>query len=178
MRAFFAIDPPAQIKLAIESWREKALPTFLKMVPPANFHITLAFLGQVNDVQLESLIQQSEVLTLTPGFPLSLDNLGYWPKPKALWLGSHQIAKQHIQLTDLLTKISLRSAVVMQKKEYIPHLTLVRKCAENPPAALIEPTFSFDVEEFHLFESVSTTNGVIYKRRKTWRLAPIMAVTR
>ena len=77
MRAFFAIEPPAQIKLAIDSWREKALPTFVKAVPPANFHITLAFLGQVNDVQLESLIQQSDALASISGFALSLDHLGY-----------------------------------------------------------------------------------------------------
>jgi 2'-5' RNA ligase len=178
MRAFFAIEPPAQIKLAIDSWREKALPTFLKPVPPANFHITLAFLGQVNEVQLDSLIQQSGALTSTPGFQLSLDHLGYWPKPKTLWLGCQQTAKQHVQLADQLTKISLRSAIEMQKREYIPHLTLVRKCAENPPAALIEPAFSFKVEEFHLFESVSTVSGVIYKRRFTWKLTPIMAINR
>ena len=178
MRAFFAIEPPAQIKLAIDSWRERALPNFVKAVPPANFHITLAFLGQVSDVQLESLIQQSEALTSTPGFGLSLDHLGYWPKPKALWLGCQQIAKQHVQLADQLTKIGLRSAIEIQKREYIPHLTLVRKCAENPPTALIEPAFCFNVDEFHLFESISTANGVIYKRRLTWKLAPVMGINR
>jgi 2'-5' RNA ligase len=178
MRAFFAIEPPAQTKLAIDSWREKALPTFVKSVPPANFHITLAFLGQVDDVQLESLKLQSEALTSISGFQLSLDHLGYWPKPKALWLGCQRIAKQHAQLADQLTKFSLRSAIVMQKREYIPHLTLVRKCTDNPPAALVEPAFNFKVEEFHLFESISTANGVIYKRRHTWKLPPAMAINR
>ena len=174
MRAFFAIEPPAHIKLAIENWREKALPTFQKPVPPANFHITLAFLGQVNDVQLDSLIQGCEDLTSTPGFSLSLDHLGYWPKPKALWLGCHDVAAAHIKLVDQLTKISLKSTITMQKRAYIPHLTLVRKCTENPPAPLIEPVFSFKVDEFHLFESVSTSHGVVYKQRKTWKLAPVM----
>lgn len=174
MRAFFAIEPPVHIKLAIESWREKALPSFVKSVPPANFHITLAFLGQVNDIQLDSLIQECETLTSTQGFSLSLDQLGYWPKPKALWLGCKHVAAAHSQLADQLTKISLKSAITMQKRAYIPHLTLVRKCTANPPAPLIDPTFSFKVEEFHLFESVSTANGVIYKQRKTWNLAPVM----
>lgn len=172
MRLFFALEPSGQNKLAIGHWRNKALPTFNKLVPAANFHITLAFLGQTSSSQLDALIQEVDSLALPPTFAVHLTHVGYWSKPKVLWLGCEQTSRSHHTLANELNKAGLSAGINLLKRDYLPHLTLVRKCQKNPPAPIIEPSFVMDFSEFHLFESVSTTKGVKYQRLASWQLSP------
>ncbi|MGS2721444.1 RNA 2',3'-cyclic phosphodiesterase [Paraglaciecola aestuariivivens] len=175
MRAFFAISVEPKVKLAIESWRDKALPPLDHPVAASNFHITLAFLGQVTNKHLDSLEQGIENMAAVQSFAVQLTHLGYWAKPKALWLGCQQVDTAHSRLAKQLQAISKKAGLVMPQQDYVAHLTLARKCQSNPPAALIEPDFSWQVAHFHLFESVSTPTGVSYQIRKTWPLAPKFA---
>jgi 2'-5' RNA ligase len=103
-----------------------------------------------------------------------LDILGYWPKPKALWLGCSQPEKLHLYLVKTLTSVARSANIVMQKRDYQAHLTLLRKCSSNPPAPLLAPDFTWRACAFHLYESVSTANGVSYVIKKTWRLPPAL----
>lgn len=157
MRAFLGLAPDPQTILAIERWRNKALPYFTDAVPPANYHITLAFLGPLNHRQQDDLRQRIDTITDIPTFQLNLTILGYWPKPKALWLGCQQIAKSHQVLVNKLTNSAKIAGIAMQNRDYQAHITLIRKCHENPPAPLIEPNFKWQAHEFHLYESVSTS---------------------
>ena len=172
MRVFFAIDPPAQIKLAIDAWRTKAFPDLGNQVRASNFHITLEFLGHISPNQLDNLTQRVDEMHSAEGFCVQLDQLGYWPKPKVLWLGTGECQPAHIQLVDSLRKLSRNAGIELQKRDYIAHLSLVRKCQENPPGALIDPLFTWKTDEFHLFESLPSPKGVIYRRKKTWPLTP------
>ena len=176
MRLFFALEPSGQDKLAIDHWRNKALPGFDNPVPAANLHMTLAFLGQTTSSQLDALVQEVDNLILPPAFTALLNQLGYWPKPKALWLGCEQTAPSHSELANGLNKAGLSAGLSLAKRDYLPHLTLVRKCRKNPPAPFIEPSFVMDFSEFHLFESLSTTRGVKYQRRCSWALPPRMNI--
>ncbi|MFQ3237222.1 MAG: 2'-5' RNA ligase [Paraglaciecola sp.] len=178
MGVFFAIDPPAQTKLAIDAWRAKSLPDFDKQVRASNFHITLEFLGDISPKQLDSLTQGVDQLTNVKSFSVQLDHLGYWPKPKVLWLGTEHCQPAHLQLVESLRKIGRSAGIEVPKQDYIAHLSLVRKCKANPPAALIDPLFTWKVNEFHLFKSVSGSNGVIYQRQKTWPLQPTFGFER
>ena len=62
MRAFFGLSPDPVTKLAIQEWRDKTLPQFNAPVPTANFHVTLAFLGQINPRQLDALCSEIDSL--------------------------------------------------------------------------------------------------------------------
>jgi 2'-5' RNA ligase len=172
MRAFVGLEPDATTKLAIENWRNKVLPPFNQLVPAANYHITLAFLGHINLDQQDRLEQHMQLIDNITEFKVHLDILGYWPKPKALWLGCSQPAKLHLDLVKILSSAAHSANIVMQKRDYQAHLTLVRKCTHNPPAPLLAPDFTWLAEAFHLYESVSTANGVSYVIKKTWRLPP------
>lgn len=172
MRAFVGLEPDATTKLAIENWRNKVLPPFNQLVPAANYHITLAFLGQINLDQQDRLEQHMQLIDNITEFKVHLDILGYWPKPKALWLGCSQPAKLHLDLVKILSCAAHSANIVMQKRDYQAHLTLVRKCTHNPPAPLLAPDFAWRAGAFHLYESVSTANRVSYVIKKTWRLPP------
>jgi len=175
MRAFFGLSPDIKTKLAIEVWRNKAFPHFDAPVPSINFHVTLAFLGQISPKQLDALCESVNQIDQIHAFEVSLNQVGYWSKPKALWLGCKNTQDSHRQLAKILSKISHSVGLQLPKQDYIAHLTLARKCLVSPPAALIEPTFSWYNAEFHLYESVSGKKGVSYHIRQTWPLARLFA---
>jgi 2'-5' RNA ligase len=175
MRAFFGLSPNVKTKLAIEAWRNEAFPHFDAPVPAANFHITLAFLGQVSPRQLDELCEAVDQITDIHTFDASLNQVGYWSKPKALWLGCNDTHHQHLQLAKSLSQIANSVGLQLPKQDYIAHLTLARKCSVNPPAASIEPLFTWRNAEFHLFESVSTKQGVSYRISHSWPLAKVFA---
>ncbi|WP_340679997.1 RNA 2',3'-cyclic phosphodiesterase [Paraglaciecola sp.] len=172
MRAFLGLEPSPQTKLAIQAWRNKALPEFEDTVPATNYHVTLAFLGQLSARQQDSLQQGIDDMADPVQFKVALNTVGYWPKPKALWLGCQQTATAHLNLANQLTHLAQNANISMLKRDYQAHLTLVRKCTENPPAPLLEPDFSWRAEDFHLYESLSTPKGVTYVIRNSWKLVP------
>lgn len=170
MRAFFGLSPDSSTKLAIQAWRNKALPDFDYPVVPANFHITLAFLGQILPKHVDQMQTSIDAMPAIKEFNVTLDHIGYWAKPKALWLGCEQTQAAHLSLAKQLTKIAKSAGLSMRKEDYIAHLTLARKCKVNPPAPLIAPKFTWRASHFHLFESVSGPRGVTYIIRQSWPL--------
>lgn len=167
MRYFLGLDPDGKTKLAMQAWREKALPNFERPVPVANFHVTSVFLGQVDEKQLDLLCSMIDDLD-QPGFSLCFDHLGYWSKPKILYLGCREVPMEATQLANKLIHIAKKAHLQIQERHYIPHVTLVRKCPEHAPAPLIQPHFECQFEALHLFESVSGKHGVHYPIRHTW----------
>jgi RNA 2',3'-cyclic 3'-phosphodiesterase len=175
MRAFLGIEPDAKTKLAIETWRDKVFPPFKQVVPAANYHLTLAFLGQISVEQQAALEQHLQSMDQLPQFKVELDLLGYWPKPKALWIGCSNPAESHLELVNNLIQVAHLTKIAMLKRAYQAHLTLVRKCHDNPPHPLFPPDFTWQANAFHLYESISRPQGVIYVIKKTWYLAPIIS---
>jgi 2'-5' RNA ligase len=175
MRAFFGLSPDVKTKLAIEVWRNKAFHHFDAPAPAANFHVTLAFLGQVIPKQLDVLCESVNQITDIHTFDVSLNHVGYWSKPKALWLGCKDTHNEHLQLAKNLSQIANSIGLQIPKQDYIAHLTLARKCSVNPTAPLIEPAFTWRNAEFHLFESVLGKKGVSYHIRHSWLLARVFA---
>ena len=171
MRAFFGLSPDTKTKLAIEAWRKEAFPHLVAPVPVANFHVTLAFLGQVSTKQLDALCKEASHIYEIHTFGVLLDRLGYWPKPKALWLGCQNTQAEHLILSKRLIQIANTIGLQLPKKDDIAHLTLARKCLGHFPVPLIEPNFTWHNAEFHLFESVSGKKGVAYHIRHTWTLS-------
>lgn len=171
MRAFLGLSPNAETKLAIEDWRNNAFPDLYAPVPAANFHVTLAFLGNVSVEQLDTLNHLIDDIPQIPAFDVSLNTLGYWSKPKAFWLGCQQTANEHQLLAKQAHEIANKSDLQLEQKEYVAHLTLARKCKVKPLAPLVPANFYFNADQFHLFESKSTPQGVCYPIIKSWSLA-------
>jgi len=60
MRLFLGLPLPADTQAELDHWRSVSLPAFSRPVDAANFHLTLAFLGEVNNAQLRSVVDLSE----------------------------------------------------------------------------------------------------------------------
>lgn len=170
MRAFLGLSPNAETKLAIQAWRNATFPDLHAPVPAANFHVTLAFLGNVSVEQLATINHLIDDMPSVAAFNVSLNLLGYWSKPKAFWLGCQQTAPEHITLAKLIHEIANQSSLQLQQQEYVAHLTLARKCKVKPPAPIAAANFQWHVDQFHLFESKSTAHGVYYHIQQSWPL--------
>lgn len=167
MRCFLGLDLDAKTKLAVQAWRDKSLLHFERPVPVANFHVTSVFLGQVDEHQLDHLCSQIDSLEFD-SFTLQFDYLGYWSKPKILWLGSSQTSESATLLANTLSGFAKHCRLPIHEKKYTPHITIVRKAPEHSPAPLFDPSFECKFTALHLFESVSGKQGVRYPIRKSW----------
>lgn len=140
---------------------------------PANWHVTLFFLGATHEGQvgiLGQLIDSSfhEIHSFTS----SLKGLGVFPeggKPRVLWLGLQNIQPliaAYAALGGLIQKKSFH----VDTKPLKPHLTLARikSIADRPSLeSLLREYESFDfgtvtINRVTLFESISSANGVMY----------------
>lgn len=173
-RMFIGLDLAGQDKLAIASWREKHLSGIPdKPVPVENFHITLAFLGQVSSDKIEALEQglaaiESSAMTLTT------TELGCFIKPQILYLGV-QLSEPLARLAKACRALSHNLGLATQYHSYQPHITLSRKHREPQPVAAPAPQLPLSFKQFHLFESVSAKQAGApprYLKRLSFDLQP------
>lgn len=147
---------------------QKNFDSTVRLVNATNLHMTLVFLGLVDDATELQLLDQISLMD-KPKFNLTLDSLAHWAKPKILCLTgqSHDPAllKLAKNCSALLTKFNLYE----DKNPFTPHITLARKAKHLPAPVPIKPLL-LTPKTIHLFHSQSTTEGVKYKILRSWDL--------
>jgi len=138
-------------------------------VPTANYHISLVFTGEISRDQLEALHDSVAAIKL-PAFDLDMNTLGFWQKSGIFWLGGSLIPESLDSLVRQLNQHCKQAGVPIAGREFVPHITLARRCEELPLPPLVEPGFSFAAADFSLMESVNTRHGVVYKEIFSFKL--------
>jgi len=172
MRLFFGLPVPQSLQLEIAAWRDRNLPPMQRFVPAANYHITLAFLGQIPVSRLDSFIDETSRLLSDPSFQqhrISIDQTGFWPKPGILWIGPSHCPDALALLAKRLGTLGQKLGIRSDKRAYQAHITLARHC-ETPCKPTREPDFDLLNQEVVLYESISQRGGVIYEAVEHWRL--------
>lgn len=176
MRLFFALDLPPATARAVTLWRERNPIAAGRPVPAANLHLTLAFLGELEERQLEPLCEatDAQLASRTPGAArLALDCVGYWPRPGVFWLGSTQAPPPALQaLARGLQQLGGRFGSRVPKHSWTPHITLYRGLELPPAAPLQPPALQLEQERLTLFRTVAGRQGVRYEALCEWPLAP------
>ena len=175
MRIFFGLAVPASTALAIADWRERQFPPLGRPVPAANFHITLAFVGERPQQALERLCDDVDArLARKPvsGGRMLLSQVGYWPKPGICWLGPEEYPAALDTLADRLQQSALAIGARRERGAYRPHLTLFRGCENPPPAPTNPASFVLEWRSFMLYESLRGRQGVHYRPVAEWSLPP------
>ncbi|WP_068547799.1 RNA 2',3'-cyclic phosphodiesterase [Thalassotalea crassostreae] len=177
MRLFFGLNPKIIQKQKIDLWHRQNLNHDFANVAVDNFHITLSFLGLVDAKTYDNLVltidrvQVGTLLAIEP-VKLTLDNLGFWKRPKILYLGVKDCPQQVYDLANFCHRVAIQNSIALNNRQYVPHLTLCRKAKYLPPFnKSIDIELSFD--SFCLYQSISTEQGVKYKVLNQWPLLPI-----
>lgn len=172
MRVFIAIYPPLEI-------RERLLRTAQNLVPgdafrwskPANVHLTLNFLGNVEEENLAGLRQTLDTVCGRHGpFEIKPCGIGAFPssrKARIVWAGVDKGAEALRVLAEDLEESLSRLGFEKQKRGFKPHITLGR--SRSSPG-LPEDTESmksmeapgFLAQRVDLVESSPGAGGAVY----------------
>jgi len=100
-----------------------------RWVPAANLHITLWFLGEVDESRVESMMNAIDSRYREGAFDVEISGLGAFPSsgsPRVFWLGvtagAESLAHLHAELTSRLELLGFEA----ERRAYSAHLTIAR----------------------------------------------------
>lgn len=167
MRAFAAIELPDAFRDEVASVaRQLSAAIEARYLPRQNYHITLAFLGDILEGQLHSAMEALDEATDSIG-PVCLkpDGIGKFGRPQnaTLWMG---LAKdpEMIALADRLRGGLRMRGIDFDDKPFKPHITLSRH-AKIPYAELPQLLFPQEAvaNRVALLKSTLSRDGATYK---------------
>jgi 2'-5' RNA ligase len=137
-RTFIAIDLGKSIRDRLISLQEslaEAGPD-VKWVEPDNLHLTLLFLGEVDDRELPAVCRAvQEAVAERPAFEVSVEGAGCFPnprRPRILWLGIGKGVQEVVAVHDALEEPLLDLGCYRrEERKYTPHVTLGRLKGEG-----------------------------------------------
>lgn len=162
-RLFFALWPSNAIRKQMAALNQE-LPMDDRggrLMSNSNLHLTLHYIGPVIAEKVKCLKLAANRVQASP-FKLTLDRLGYFKRPKVLWLGCEETAAGYIALLEQLAEKISECGVAMEEGANRPHVTLRRKVSRPKEYADIK-SIEWDVEQFVLVESISIEGGVSYR---------------
>ena len=166
-RLFFALWPDELTRTRLKLLSQQCDQLGLRKLKPSNFHMTLFFIGNVEERLVTILLERAKNIRVTP-ISLEFNELDYWPKPKVLCLTCQ---RQPMSLYNLVNALNLMMADLPIRQEARPfraHITLARK-AKKRPHITFKPV-SLAAESFALVESISTEDGIQYQVIESWPL--------
>ena len=176
IRTFIAIEIPAGVKSDISNWQDKLrdIVDGIKWVKSDNIHITLKFLGNIEEKmipQLKTAIERSAE-NVDP-FEIEVKGEGCFPnvnRPRIVWVG---VDNGKDTLSRIAAKIEIECSKLGFEKEnrpYRPHLTIGRvkkfiKNTEELRRYFSESPFRsevFTADEIILMKSDLKPDGPVY----------------
>ncbi len=151
-----------------------------RWVAPENMHLTLRFVGEVENGQAED-IDAALMRLRAPCFDITLDGVGFFGKPSAarvLWAGARKCEKLMRLQAKIETALQM-SGLPPEERKFSPHITLARL---NGAPFLRLQRFVADgahflagpiaVDRFVLFSSFRSGSGPIYTAEADYPLTP------
>ena len=173
-RLFVAIKVPGAVQSLLQVYQPDSV-TSAHILSPEQFHITLHFIGNVDDKNSQLIDRALTQISASP-FLQCLSTIGAFFRKKSsdiLWAGvgkNNNLLALHQSIGEAL----LTCGVTLDKREYFPHITLAKikggsEIISNAQAKGINFGTDFKVRGFSLFESRLTDKGVVYKEIKFYR---------
>jgi 2'-5' RNA ligase len=179
IRGFIAIEiDPQTVKNISERLAElKPRLADIRWIPPDNFHLTLKFLGAVEETKIDPICAALErELHPFPRFTINAKGLGVFPgvkRPRVLWVGLE--GKELIALALRVEAALDMLGFVAEKRAPKPHLTIGRwRHFDGTAKKLAAALDSWKNQEFGtsmvtevvFFQSVLKPQGAVYHRLK------------
>ena len=133
-----------------------------RAVPRDNIHLTLAFLGDLDDARAA---HAASVPIAGEAFDLALDRLGSFRKARVAWAGCARPPSRLLALESRLAETLRGLGFALEDRPFAPHVTLRRKTERALPAEPIEPV-AWEVREVALVRSRAGR----YEIAKRWGL--------
>jgi len=175
LRLFVGIEFPPELRLRLSLLQSGVAGA--KWVDPGNFHLTLRFIGEVDEGTAADVDEALLRLKARP-FSLQLTGTGTFggDKPRQLWVG----VEREPALATLQGRIELaliRAGLPPEPRKFTPHVTLAR--LRDPKRGDIQQFLAthaqfraepLRVERFSLIASYPTKAGSVYEDQADYEL--------
>ncbi len=177
LRTFIGVDIGKEIRdraVALQETLARAS-SDVKWVEPENLHVTLLFLGEVEDREVPSVCRVvAEQAQEKPAFAMNIERVGCFPnarRPRILWIGVGQGTQELCALHDALeTPLLDLGCYRREERRYAPHITLGRVRNDRPADKLATALAKHagwqggqtEVREVLVMSSQLTPGGPVY----------------
>jgi RNA 2',3'-cyclic 3'-phosphodiesterase len=169
MRLFFAAWPSSRVRHQLESATAALqLGPEARSVCAGNYHLTVAFAGEISNARATAL--RSAAASLRPtAFEIQLTAYEYWPKPAVVVIAADRQPTELTELRGLLCIEFERLGISTESHSFRPHVTLARKVMQAPVFKPM-PGIPWSVNAFQLVRSSRSATGSIYTVVDQWPL--------
>lgn len=167
MRTFIALELPRGFADETAELARQLSPTVKgRFSPRKNYHLTLAFMGEIGEAQARDAIAALDASCAgRASVKLRPEGLGHFGRPSdaTLWLGM-VATPELVELCERVREELAAAGLSFEDKPFRPHVTLARR-ARLPQRELPGLVFPLPEEAAHvtLFKSTLTQDGPIYK---------------
>jgi 2'-5' RNA ligase len=180
MRVFIAVEIPDEVRKALGDVQRalRPLTNSARWVVPESIHITLKFLGEVQDKRVEDIDAGLTGLSWKP-FVVSVRGVGFFPgtrSPRVFWAGMEAPTMQGLaeQLDTRLERLGFEK----EKRAFRPHITLARAKDTRIDSSLVSAAGKYEeydfgafaVDRVFLFKSTLKPSGAVYEKLKEYVL--------
>lgn len=166
-RVFFALPIDSATSAKLDVWR-RVMPITGRMVPTANFHLTLAFIGEVDGSRLDALMDSR--FDGYPPFLLEFGELAYFARAKVLSIAPCAVPEALSRLAARCQQLAQHWGNARKEHNYQPHITLARDVEPPVPPASDQMNLSLRCSMVQLLESRPAKQGVYYEVLAEWPL--------
>ena len=146
----------------------------VKWISGKNLHLTLSFLGNVDDSKIDSLISDLQEVKELPKFILSVNGTGTFPNsesPKVFWLGIEEGYDELSDSQSIIYELSCEYKETQREEIFVPHITIGRikpgkKSTKYNVTTFLNAVYSpieIPINIVNLYESRLTPDGPRYK---------------
>jgi 2'-5' RNA ligase len=166
---FFAALPEPETRYRLEAMAKALrLPPGARRIPVENYHITLAFAGEVSNAQAAILRAIAPALR-SAAFEVCFDACEYWQKSEVVVAAASDPLRALHALHQRLRAESERLGLAADPMPFRAHVTLARKVTQAPVLKAMSPFF-WRVQALHLVHSSGSATGSVYTVVDTWPL--------
>lgn len=180
VRAFIAIQCPEELKKKLVEVQKKiSLFGKMKLVELENMHMTLKFLGDVDEKKIDAIADTLDSISENRQFKLLLKGVGVFPGQsyvRVIWVGVDEGSDRVIEIQKRIDN-GLVSHGFERDKRFHPHFTLarVKSIDRSEIREFLQDNAntefgSFQVTGIDLMESKLSPKGPIYSLIKSFGL--------
>jgi 2'-5' RNA ligase len=175
VRCFIAIEcNNPDVITGIKSVQRALIATGAKLKPvePENIHLTLKFLGEIQQYKVDEIIEVVEGISFEP-FKFKAEEVGVFPnirRPATIWAGIMEGVSDITAVFDEVDAKLSKLGYERERRRFHPHLTICRVRGGKNREQLVEELLRVQSQEFGevnvdrivLKKSVLTQSGPIY----------------
>jgi len=144
------------------------MPARARAVRCENLHLTLAFLGPVEENRRAGVEAIGDAVA-AQSFVFTVDAAEVWRRKGIAWIGCETAPAALATIVEQLRAGMRNAGIEPDNRPFAAHITIARNARSPLRATAIEP-LEWPVREFALMRSVPVPGGVRYEPVRSWPL--------